>query len=148
MQFYLTEGDVAAGTSRAEASRSKLEELNPYVDVTLHTGKLTDDFLARFQVVVATDTSLEDQLHINGVCRANGAKFIAADVRGVSSSVFCDFGSEFVVHDKNGEALRSYMISSITKVCFLFLLWLVTLLTPPAGVSWSHHLDRGRSLRP
>ena len=66
-----------------------------------YDGKLTDEFLARFQVVVATDTSLEEQLRINAVCRSTGAKFIAADVRGVFSSLFCDFGEEFVVVDKN-----------------------------------------------
>jgi len=114
-QFYLTEQDVQAGTGRAAASRSKLEELNPYVEVVHYDGKLTDEFLARFQVVVATDTPLEEQLRINSVCRSNGAKFISADVRGVFSSLFCDFGDEFVVVDKNGEALKSYMVSAITQ---------------------------------
>lgn len=47
-QFYLTEADI--GKNRAEASISKLAELNPYVKVNLSTEPLTDDYLNQFQV--------------------------------------------------------------------------------------------------
>ena len=40
-QFYVTDDDVAAGRSRAEASRGQLQELNRYVDVSIHTGAVT-----------------------------------------------------------------------------------------------------------
>ena len=40
-QFYVKDGDVAAGRSRAEASRGQLQELNRYVDVSVHTGTVT-----------------------------------------------------------------------------------------------------------
>jgi molybdopterin/thiamine biosynthesis adenylyltransferase len=47
-QFYLTEADI--GKNRAEASKAKLAELNPYVKVNLSTEPLTDDYLNQFQV--------------------------------------------------------------------------------------------------
>lgn len=37
-------------------------------------------------------------------------------MRGVFSSVFCDFGPEFVVHDSNGEEPEEIFIGDITKV--------------------------------
>lgn len=43
-------------------------------------------------------------------------QFISTSVRGVFSSLFCDFGPEFVVHDDNGEEPVEFFIGDITKV--------------------------------
>lgn len=113
-QFYLSESDI--GKSRAEASLEKLVDLNPTnVEVTVYNSPITEEYLQRFQVVVCTDTTLEEQLMINDICRNNNIKFVAAETRGVFASVFCDFGKEFIVHDSTGEPLRSYMIAGITQ---------------------------------
>jgi hypothetical protein len=38
------------GQNRAEASRAKLAELNPRVDLNVYTGPLTNDVLKNFKV--------------------------------------------------------------------------------------------------
>lgn len=41
--------------------------------------------------------------------------FIAAEVRGLFASVFCDFGAQFVCNDATGEQAVGGMVSSITR---------------------------------
>ncbi|KAI0240926.1 E1 ubiquitin-activating protein [Massospora cicadina] len=98
-QFYLSEADI--GQPRDRCSAPKLALLNHYV--------------TKFQVVVVTETPLSVQLEINNFTHANGIKFIAADVRGLFGSAFCDFGSEFVVNDVNGEAPQTGMLAAVSK---------------------------------
>jgi len=47
-QYFITDADV--GKNRAEVSAPQVSELNPYVEVSPHTGDLTDDFLMQFKV--------------------------------------------------------------------------------------------------
>jgi ubiquitin-activating enzyme E1 len=102
--------------NRADASKEKLSELNPYVGISVENGELTEEFLSKFQVIVVTNTSLNEQIRINQFCHKNGIKFISGDIRGVFSSVFVDFGDNFIVHDINGEPPTTYTIDSITQV--------------------------------
>ncbi|KAF0758121.1 hypothetical protein AaE_004036, partial [Aphanomyces astaci] len=113
-QFYLTEQDVATQTGRAEATWRKLAELNPYVQVKQHTGKLTADFIAQFRVVVVCNATREYAIEINDICHALDVAFVYTESRGVFGSVFCDFGEAFVVSDKDGEQPITCMIASIT----------------------------------
>ncbi|XP_041047447.1 ubiquitin-like modifier-activating enzyme 1 [Carcharodon carcharias] len=112
-QFYLTEDDI--GKNRAEASERHLAELNSYVPVSSYTGKLTEDFLYQFQVVVLTSSSLEDQLQIGDFCHRSNIKFIAADTKGLFGQLFCDFGEEFIVTDLTSEEPQHAMVAWITK---------------------------------
>ncbi|NWS77661.1 UBA1 enzyme, partial [Crotophaga sulcirostris] len=96
-QFLLGESDV--GQNRAEASRRALAELNPGVAVAAHTGELSEAFLAPFQVVVLTESPLEEQLRVGDFCHARGIRFIVADAKGLAGQLFCDFGERFVVDD-------------------------------------------------
>ncbi|NXJ42966.1 UBA7 enzyme, partial [Ciconia maguari] len=96
-QFLLGESDV--GQNRAEASQWVLAELNPRVTVAAHTGELSEAFLASFQVVVLTESSLEEQLRVGDFCHARGICFIVADTKGLAGQLFCDFGEHFVVDD-------------------------------------------------
>ncbi|XP_075369861.1 ubiquitin-like modifier-activating enzyme 7 isoform X1 [Mycteria americana] len=96
-QFLLGESDV--GQNRAEASQWVLAELNPRVTVAAHTGELSEAFLASFQVVVLTESSLEEQLRVGDFCHARGICFIVADTKGLAGQLFCDFGERFVVDD-------------------------------------------------
>jgi ubiquitin-activating enzyme E1 len=112
-QFYLTEADI--GKNRAEASHPRLAELNNYVSVNLHTGALNNEFLARFKVIVLTDSTIEEQLEINQFAHANQIAFIVASTVGLFGQVFCDFGDEFVVTDSTGEPPLSVMIASVTR---------------------------------
>ncbi|NXJ92830.1 UBA1 enzyme, partial [Corythaixoides concolor] len=96
-QFLLVESDV--GQNRAEVSQRALAELNPRVEVAAHTGELSEAFLASFQVVVLTESPLEEQLRVGDFCHARGIYFIVADAKGLAGQLFCDFGECFVVED-------------------------------------------------
>ncbi|XP_068026605.1 LOW QUALITY PROTEIN: ubiquitin-like modifier-activating enzyme 1 [Melanerpes formicivorus] len=114
-QFYLREEDV--GRNRAEASLPRLAELNAYVGVSSCTQPLTQDLLAAFQVVVLTNSPLEEQLWVGDFCHSHGIKLVVADTRGLFGQLFCDFGEDMVVTDANGEQPLSAMVSMITKGC-------------------------------
>lgn len=119
-QFFLRPEDLTAsanGTplSRAAATAPRLAELNSYVPIrVVDEPQLTQEVLSRYQVVVLTDATLQQQLHVNGLTRSSGSThFIAADVRGLFGSVFTDLGSEFICTDPTGEQPLSGMIVSV-----------------------------------
>jgi hypothetical protein len=65
---------------------------------------------------VITDAPLSLQIKIDNYCRTKGIKFISADVRGLFTWAFCDFGLDFEIVDKDGEETKEVLISSITQV--------------------------------
>uniref|UniRef100_A0A8V5GU61 E1 ubiquitin-activating enzyme n=1 Tax=Melopsittacus undulatus TaxID=13146 RepID=A0A8V5GU61_MELUD len=100
-QFYLREEDV--GQNRAEATLPRLAELNSYVAVSSSREPLSQELLAPFQVVVLTNSTLEEQLWVGDFCHSHGIKLVVADTRGLFGQLFCDFGDDMVVTDTNGE---------------------------------------------
>ncbi|TKS71314.1 Ubiquitin-like modifier-activating enzyme 1 [Collichthys lucidus] len=80
-QFFLKESHL--GQNRARCSLQQLSDLNPRVQVSAHTGPLDEDLLLQFQVVVLTDSSLDDQKCFGELCHSRGIKFIVADTRGL-----------------------------------------------------------------
>ncbi|KAI9922351.1 hypothetical protein PsorP6_002713 [Peronosclerospora sorghi] len=111
--FYLSEEDI--GKPRATVSEKKLAELNPYVPVCCHRGDITEEFLLGFRVVVLVNAPLKEAMRINAFCHANSVAFISTEARGVFGSVFCDFGEEFIVSDRDGVEPVSCLISSISN---------------------------------
>ena len=61
----------------------KLVELNTYVPVTVHKGELTEDVLSKFEVVVLTNSSVDEQLKIGDYTHKNGQKLIVVDTKGL-----------------------------------------------------------------
>uniref|UniRef100_A0A671K8V7 E1 ubiquitin-activating enzyme n=1 Tax=Sinocyclocheilus anshuiensis TaxID=1608454 RepID=A0A671K8V7_9TELE len=112
-QFYLKEADL--GQNRALCSEKQLAGLNVYVRVSAWANKFDEDFLSKFQVVVLTNSPLEEQLRVGAFCHSNNIKFIVADTRGLCGQLFCDFGESFEVRDTNGETPVSAMIARISK---------------------------------
>ncbi|KAF0021754.1 hypothetical protein F2P81_025993 [Scophthalmus maximus] len=112
-QFFLKEANL--GQNRATCSLQQLSDLNPHVRVSAHDGPLDEELLLRFQVVVLTDSSLDDQRRFGDLCHSRGIKFIVADTKGLCGQLFCDFGEEFEVLDQDGETPVSAMIYSISK---------------------------------
>uniref|UniRef100_A0A673ZX66 E1 ubiquitin-activating enzyme n=1 Tax=Salmo trutta TaxID=8032 RepID=A0A673ZX66_SALTR len=112
-QFFLLASHL--GQNRALSSLSQLSALNPHVHVNAHTGPLKETLLQQFQVVVLTDSSLDDQQRFGTFCHSNGIKLIVADTKGLCGQLFCDFGEEFEVLDADGETPASAMIDHITK---------------------------------
>uniref|UniRef100_A0A8V1AC19 E1 ubiquitin-activating enzyme n=1 Tax=Gallus gallus TaxID=9031 RepID=A0A8V1AC19_CHICK len=93
------QGERGVGRNRAEVSQQLLAALNPDVEVSVHPGELSEEFLAAFQVVLLTESPLEEQLRIGDICHAKGICFIVADAKGLAGQLFCDFGEHFVVRD-------------------------------------------------
>ncbi|MEQ2265361.1 hypothetical protein XENORESO_006189 [Xenotaenia resolanae] len=112
-QFFLKEADL--GQNRATGSLPQLSALNPHVLVSAHTGPLNEDLLQKYQVVVLTDSSLDDQKRFGDFCHTRGIKFIVTDTKGLCGQLFCDFGEGFEVLDQDGEMPASLMIDRITK---------------------------------
>ncbi|XP_048344495.1 ubiquitin-like modifier-activating enzyme 7 [Sphaerodactylus townsendi] len=112
-QFYLSEKDV--GQNRAVVSQHRLAELNSYVPVLAYTEALSESFLSAFQVVVLTNSSLEEQLCISDYCHANNICFVIADTKGLAGQLFCDFGEHFVVYDPSETEPVSAVIQHITQ---------------------------------
>lgn len=113
-QFFL--GDKDVGANRAEASVQSLSELNPYVAVassTLPLDSVESDpaaqaFLSAFTLVVLAGIPLKEAVGIDTFCRAQSPPIgvVYADVKGVFSLLFTDFGAEFEVIDSTGEEYR------------------------------------------
>lgn len=111
------------GVYSAEASVKSLSELNPYVEVNASTIPLAllDDaaqaFLQEFTLVVLADTPLHEAQAIDEFCRAQSPPIgvVYADVKGLFSMVFVDFGAGFEVVDSTGEELKETYISDVTK---------------------------------
>ncbi|KAF5904273.1 ubiquitin-like modifier-activating enzyme 1, partial [Clarias magur] len=112
-QFYLKESDL--GENRAICSERHLARLNSHVRLSIHTEHLNKDFLYKFQVVVLTDSSLEEQLSVAAFCHSKNIKFILADTKGLCGQLFCDFGENFLVKDTDGEQLRVSLIAHVSK---------------------------------
>uniref|UniRef100_A0A3P8SVT2 E1 ubiquitin-activating enzyme n=1 Tax=Amphiprion percula TaxID=161767 RepID=A0A3P8SVT2_AMPPE len=111
-QFFLKESHL--GQNRAACSLQQLSALNPHVQVSAHPGPLNEDLILKFQVVVLTDSSLDDQRRFGDLCHSRGIKFIVADTKGLCQ-LFCDFGKEFEVLDQDGEMPVSVMIQHVSK---------------------------------
>lgn len=109
-QFFLTEDDI--GKPRGQASLAKLAELNSYVPISI-VDELSEETLSKFQVVVLTDVSLEEQVKINNFTHSNNIKFITTDTRGLFGNVFVDFGQDFTIVDPTGEEPLTGIVSDI-----------------------------------
>lgn len=114
--FYLRESDVGSKT-RAEGSLTNLMDLNEYVEVQLHSGEVTCEFLSAFDVVCFTDCYDRDFLvKINDFCRSREKPigFIWTGCLGLFGWTFVDFGDAHIVFDKDGEECLSTIITSIS----------------------------------
>lgn len=114
--FYLTEGDVGKKT-RAQACADRLNELNPYVTVSIHSGPITEAVLTGMSLVVLTEASHSALVRINEACRSCSPQvgFIAADTFGLVGTVFVDYGDVFLCRDKDGEEPRSAIVAGVTQ---------------------------------
>lgn len=109
-QFFLSESDV--GKLITEVSRSKLAELNSYVPISI-VNDLSHETLSGFKCIVSTNISLEQQVEINNYTHSNNIGYIHADSRGLFGQIFVDFGSDFLLIDKNGEEVSTGIVSDI-----------------------------------
>lgn len=80
-QFFFTEKDV--GLNCAVVSHPRLAELNSYVRVEVLAGPLSAEVVQQFQVVVLTQSRLEEQRRVGDLCHSKDIKFIVASTRGL-----------------------------------------------------------------
>jgi ubiquitin-activating enzyme E1 len=114
-QFYISKEDIGVKT-RAQASIGNLIDLNPEVDTTNHEGEITEEFLNKFQVVVLANC--DNQTHWNFIsqhCRKQKIGLIDAQLRGLFSRIFVDFGETHHIKDHSGKEPKTFSITSISK---------------------------------
>jgi ubiquitin-activating enzyme E1 len=114
--FYLTKEHVAAGTSRAEASLSQLQELNPYVKTNI-LDKLSIEDLENYSLVCYTENfdGIEHLIAANQFCRSKKVGFLLAETMGCAGYVFSDFGKAHIITDDDGEPCKSFIVVSISQ---------------------------------
>ena len=113
-QFFLHPDDI--GKPRATVTAPRVAELNAYTPVSvLPFPSLTADLnqLQKYQVIVLTGTSLDDQIIVSQYCHQEGIFLVIADVFGLFGSIFTDFGSNFVVTDPTGESAVTGIVADI-----------------------------------
>lgn len=104
------------GQNRAEASLNRAQRLNPMVEMKVDKESVdskTDDFFTQFNVVIATDCSLEQLLRINKICHKANVKFFSADVFGFYGYVFADLQTHEYADEKN--VMKNAAISTGNK---------------------------------
>jgi len=111
--FYVTEKDI--GKNKALASFPKLSELNSYVNVNTITEPLTDEIVQQYTIVVLVDYELNEQIKINNFTHDHQIHFISCASIGLSGQIFCDFGSNFVVTDPDGEPIQTTIVENISN---------------------------------
>lgn len=115
-QFFLRPDDI--GQPRAAVTVPRVSELNPYTPVQEFEGQdLISDLsqLKRFQVVVLTDTPLNDQITISDYCHENGIFLVITDTYGLFGAIFTDFGKNFTVGDPTGENANNGIVAGIDE---------------------------------
>src|SRR5439155_12018085 len=109
--YYISKDDI--GKNKAEACLSKLAELNNYVDVTLMTNILTFDVLKNYNVIILVDYNIDKQIEINNFTHQHNIHFISTSTKGLTGQIFCDFGNDFIINDKDGEQIQTCIINNI-----------------------------------
>lgn len=113
--FYCREENVGKIT-RAEASIGKLQELNPYVNVT-KIDTLTLEDHANYNVVLYTEVfeNIDQLIEVNEFCRQRSIGFILSTSFGPSGFAFLDYGTDFIVTDADGEETKSFIVVNATQ---------------------------------
>ncbi|EDV26442.1 uncharacterized protein TRIADDRAFT_54436 [Trichoplax adhaerens] len=120
-QFYLNTENITKIENRAKASFQSISQLNPHVVVDVSTTPFNCEsdlsFLLQYQCVVLTESPLELQVVVDQFCRSQDPPiaFISADVFGLFSFLFCDFGESFQVIDGDGEEPEEILLSNVSK---------------------------------
>eukprot|EP01080_Neovahlkampfia_damariscottae_P011614 gene11614-4856_t len=90
-QFLINENNV--GKNRAEVCLENLQKLNPLVKLSINTDSLyskDEKFFSNFDIVLLTNTTLNEQIRVNNICRKNNILFLSADSFGLYSIFFQD----------------------------------------------------------
>ena len=80
-------------------------------------GEFNNDMVNQFNVICITENfwNTDRLVEINELCRQNRVGYILSENMGLASYAFLDYGAEFMVTDKDGEACKQFIISSIEQ---------------------------------
>lgn len=104
--YYITEEDI---NKPRIIAIDKLNSLNPYVKLETNINNLEEIIIEnqktqnKFNIIVLTDNSINEQININKLARQYNIKFISSTQYGGFGNIFCDFGNAFVIKDKHEE---------------------------------------------
>ncbi|GAB6032431.1 Ubiquitin-like modifier-activating enzyme 6 [Chamberlinius hualienensis] len=113
--FFLNKSTVNKD-NRVIGSLQEMTEMNPTVQIDALTNPCVDHAtLKEFQCIILTETAIKEQIAINEFCRQQTPpiKFISADCLGILCYSFCDYGSEHIVNDVDGEVPKELFINQI-----------------------------------
>jgi molybdopterin/thiamine biosynthesis adenylyltransferase len=128
--FYIPEAQAVGAaepllqphTTRAQASLAALRRQNPMVDIKVLEGPLvppgTDQLPRAFDLVVLLGHSRESIARVDAACRAaanHPTPLIAADVVGLVSWVFNDFGPAFVTQNADGQPPLEFLVDGVSR---------------------------------
>lgn len=71
--------------------------------------------LDKYQVVVLTESTREEQTVIGEYCHKKNIYFITAETYGLFASIFCDFGEKFTVTDSTGESALQGIVVDVDE---------------------------------
>jgi ubiquitin-like 1-activating enzyme E1 A len=107
-QFLVVRGDL--GKNRAECSQSRIQRLNPMVDVGVSTEDVAfkdEAFFKNFDVICMTGQQKDTVEKVDAICRQHNIKFFAGEVFGFFGYMFTDLSkheyAEEVVQNTKGK---------------------------------------------
>ena len=116
--FYLEQGHVGS-VSRADASVTKLRELNQYVKVNVITDLEAHIKSGGVHVVCQSEMILDGKVinpqDLDKTCRENKSGYISTQAFGPWGYAFVDFGDNHIVTDHDGEQTKNFIVTMIEK---------------------------------
>lgn len=117
--MFLKESNIGKET-RARSCLQGLSQLNQQVQVTIHEGDISEDYIKNFDLIIFTKYyPIDELIALNKFCRSQKKPigFIMCQTFGVHAYCFIDYGESFKIYDKDGEEPKPYLINEITKAC-------------------------------
>ncbi|PVU93560.1 hypothetical protein BB561_003200 [Smittium simulii] len=90
-ELYILDSS-AIGLKKDIAMSKALSGFNPTISIiTDEIGSTLDiSFMASFDIVVATNLSIDKQIELNEICRLSKTKFVSSNMLGLYGFIFCD----------------------------------------------------------
>eukprot|EP00123_Amoebidium_parasiticum_P013492 comp21986_c0_seq1/m.31779 comp21986_c0_seq1/g.31779 ORF comp21986_c0_seq1/g.31779 comp21986_c0_seq1/m.31779 type:complete len:361 (-) comp21986_c0_seq1:82-1164(-) len=114
--FFYGQDDL--GRNRAEASRERMQQLNPRVSIVTDTGNIAakdDAFFKQFTAVCLTSCPPEVISRVDSICRAHGVKFFCGDNFGYFGYIFADLGEHNYVVEQEGAEGEATKVTQATS---------------------------------
>ena len=112
--YYYKELDI--DKLRTETILEKLRGLNPYVEINISEDFSKDSQEVELVIISNFENySLDDIILINKNLRRSNKKMIMCSTLGLLGQIFCDFNENFIVHDVDGEEIKSGTIIEIIQ---------------------------------